>query len=245
MNRWGIIVLVLFSLATFGCTAELYHGLSESEANDMIVALDEVGIYGSKERDPSGDEVFLVKVPSAEKSDAWRALRQQGLPRPDPQGFGAFYPSDGLVPTAGEERVLLQYATAQELRASLLTIDGVLDAHVNLVMPEKARVRLSKDKPEPPRASVVVTHGSDAKAPISEEAVKALVAGGVEGMSPDDVKVMISTISTAPSGEPRYKQVGPISVAPSNQTLMQMVLGGMVFLIMLLAGAIVFLVVRR
>lgn len=245
MKNWGTIAIILLTLGMFGCTTELYHGLNESEANDMVVALEEVGINAGKERDPSGEAAFMVVVPSGEKGDAWRILRQRGLPRPDPQGFGAFYPSDGLVPTAGEERVLLQYATAQEIRHGLLTIDGVVDAHVNLVLPDKPRVRLSNDKPEPPRASVVITHAVDKKAPLKPDQVKAIVAGGVEGMSPDNVRVIISKVSSSPVGDPRYEQVGPISVAPSNQGLMQILFGGMVFLIMILAGAIVFLVVRK
>jgi type III secretion protein J len=240
MRIW--VILVAF-VALTGCTAELYHGLSEAEANDMIVALDEAGISANKAADPAG-EGWMVQVASGEKSDAWRVLRQRGLPRPEPKGFGSFYPSDGLVPTAGEERVLLQYATAQELRAGLLTIDGVVDAHVNLVLPEKPRVRLSDQPVEPPRASVVVTYGGEAS-PLSEDRVKSLVVGGVEGMTPEHVTVMLSRIETAAPGAPRYDQVGPISVAPANATMMQFVFGGMLLLIMVMAAAVVFLVVRR
>ncbi len=238
--KWFLIAMLI---VLTGCTADLYHGLSEGEANDMIVALDEAGISGTKVADPSG-EGWLVQVPEAEKSDAWRTLRQRGLPRAQTQGFGAFYPSEGLVPTAGEERVLLQYATAQEIAGGLLKIDGVVDAHVNLVLPEKPRVRLSDQPVEPPRASVVVTYGGD-KPPVTEKRVKALVAGGVEGMVPEHVTVIVSKLASRPAGDPRYEQVGPLSVAPAQHGLMQAVFGGLVLLVMLLAAGIVFLVVRR
>ena len=152
---WGISAVLVLLVAT-GCQQEVYHGLSERQANQLVVALEQHGIRADKAADGSEEESWMVTVPSGEKVRAWKLLEQKGLPRPEVSGIGEFYPTGGLIPTASEERVLYQYATAQELRKTLLKVDGVVAAQVNLVLPEKPRVRLANTEVEPPRASVLV-----------------------------------------------------------------------------------------
>src|SRR5690606_64424 len=128
--RTGWLCLAVLVLSA--CTEPVHHGLSERAANEMVVVLEQHGIEAHKERDPAGDGQWLVAVGAGARVEAWRILQIEGLPRPETGGFGSFYPGSGLIPTAGEERVVLQYATAQELQKALLKLEGVVDAHVNL-----------------------------------------------------------------------------------------------------------------
>lgn len=244
---WALLGLV--SLLLVGCTTELYHGLDEREANEMIVALERHGIQSDKELDPRDAEKWVVSVPNGVRVDAWEVLSARGLPRPDVSGFDAFYPRESLVPTADEERILLQYATAQELRETLLSIDTVIDAHVNLVLPEKPRVRLSTDTIAPPRASVLVKYRArdDEGPPISEADVKAMIAGGVDGLTQDNVTVLSTRadLGKQPVGEIQIASVGPVSVAAASKTALQLLVGGLVALMFALAGALVFVIFRQ
>lgn len=230
-----------------GCSEPIYHGLDEKQANEMVVVLEQHGLEAGKEKDPAGENTWKVTVPSAVKVEAWRVLQSQGLPRPKVSGFDAFYPSGGMVPTASEERVLLQYSTAQELRKSLLAVDSVVDAQVNLVLPEKPRVQLETTVVEPPRASVLIKHRSkDEKPPMTAEQVRKLVAGGVEGLDAKNVEVILTRAerSAKPLVEPPLATVGPVSVAKKSKGVFQLLVAAMAFCIVLLTGGIVFLIFR-
>lgn len=250
-SNWGLLLaVVVFALGIVGCKAEVYHGLEENQANRMVVALEQEGISADKAKDPAGDAKWMVTVPGGEKVRAWQVLEAKGLPRKDVSGFDEFYPSGGLIPTASEERILLQYATAQELRTTLLKVDGVVEAHVNLVLPEKPRVKLENTKVEPPRASVLVKYripkGVE-KAPLTQEDVRRIVAGGVESMSAENVQVTLSESQhdLKKIGDPDFSTVGPVSVAPRSKTMLQAVVGVMGLIIVLLGAGIVFLLWQK
>ncbi len=234
-------------LALTGCSEPIHHGLDENEANEMVVVLEQHGLQAGKERDPAADDAWKVTVPSAVKVEAWRVLQAEGLPRPQVSGFDAFYPSGGMVPTASEERVLLQYSTAQELRRSLLAVDAVVDAQVNLVLPEKPRVQLETTVVEPPRASVLVKYRSTVeKPPLGAEKVRSLVAGGVEGLDQKNVDVIFTRASRSaqPLAEPEFATVGPVSVAKESKGVFQLLVVAMAFCIVLLTGGLVYLIFR-
>jgi type III secretion protein J len=240
--------LVIVGLFVGGCTEPIYHGLGEKEANEMVVVLEQHGLEAGKERDPAADNAWKVTVPSAVKVDAWQVLQTEGLPRPKVSGFDAFYPSGGLVPTASEERVLLQYSTAQELRKSLLAVDSVVDAQVNLVLPEKPRVQLETTVVEPPRASVLIKHRAvDEEAGLlSTESAKKLVAGGVEGLDEENVEVIFTRAqrTAKPLAEPALATVGPVSVAHKSKSIFQFLIVAMGLIIVMMTGGMVYLVFR-
>jgi type III secretion protein J len=240
-------LFIVAGLFSNGCSEPIYHGLGEKEANEMVVVLEQHGLEAGKERDPAEDNTWKVTVPSAVTVDAWRVLQNEGLPRPKVSGFDAFYPSGGLVPTASEERVLLQYSTAQELRKSLLAVDSVVDVQVNLVLPEKPRVQLETTVIEPPRASVLIKYrASDEEPGLSAEAAKHLVAGGVEGLDRENVEVIFtrSQRTSEPLAEPVLVTVGPVSVAHKSKGIFQFLIVVMGLGIVLLTGGIVYLVFR-
>jgi type III secretion protein J len=240
------LLLATFLVAAVGCHNTLYHDLDERDANEMVVALEQSGIDAEKVADERDAERWAVRVPSGAHVEAMHALESRGLPRPEVHGFDAFYPSEGLVPTASEERVLLQFATAQELRRSLMAVDGVVDAHVNLVLPERRRALAGREQ-EPARASVVVKYDAAEKAPITVDEVKEVVSGGVPELEGERVSVLLTPSRAAmkPLEEPRLVQVGPISVPPGTQNLARVVFGLLTSLILGLAAALILVLVRR
>ena len=83
--------------------------------------------------------------------------------------------------------------------------------------------------------------------PVGKSEVRKLVAGGVERLSPDRVRVMLSRAegSVATLEEPELTSVGPVAVAPESKTILQAVIGLMGFIIVVLGGGIVYLLWRR
>ncbi len=74
--------LVLFApLCAIACSVPISSNLSESDANQALVALEKQGISASKERDPEGEEgTFRVVVPRDDASGAALVLTQENLP---------------------------------------------------------------------------------------------------------------------------------------------------------------------
>ncbi len=247
--RFASIICVLMLILT-GCTAEIHHDLDEQSANEMIVALEQHGITAEKAPDLNAEGRWMVQVGSADKVDAWQVLQAKGLPRPDVKGFESHYPSSGLIPTASEERILLQFSTSQELRRTLLTVDRIVDAQVNLVLPEKPRVPMPNQVIEKPRASVLIKYRATEKLetpPLTDEQVATLVSGGVEALDADLVKVIQTpeVASTAEIMAPRFAQIGPIAVAPQSKTWMQIILAALSFAVVFMGAIIAFLMIRR
>ena len=245
IRRVALIAGLVWALA--GCQEPLHHDLDEGEANAMVVALTQQGFDAEKLRDPHDGERWAIRVPTDQRVAAWTVLQQEGYPRPAAGGFGDYYPGNGLIPTAQEERVVLQYATAREIQSSLLRVDGIVDAHVHLVLPEKPRVRISADQVARPRASVLVQWSERVgEAPLDEEAVRALVSGAVEDLEPQAVHVVLTPVRIA-EGTPavqEFARVGPIAVAPSSRGLLQVVILFMGGVIIALASGLVFVVMR-
>lgn len=233
-----VMAMVLASLAMMvmaGCGQPLHHDLDEAQANAMVVALSQHGFEAEKIRDPHDGDRWAVSVPQADRVEAWSVLQQEGLPRPAASGFGDFYPGGGLIPTAQEERVVLQYATARELQTSLLKVDGIVDAHVHLVLPEQPRVQMSNTAVAQPRASVLVQwRDRNGHPPLDEQAIRDLVSGAVEGLQGERVHVVMTAVSPVERQPPedRLVQVGPLSVSPSSQ-------GPLKFLILMMGGVII------
>lgn len=246
-QRLAALGLILALTLMAGCKAEVYHALDERSANEMVVALEQQGIRGEKVPDPTTKETWMVIVPSESRVDALSTLKAQGLPRPAAEGFGKFYPSGGLIPTSNEEHVLLQYATAQEIRRGLLTVDGVVDAHVNLVMPKKARVRLSRDPEQKTRASILIKYrpNTEGKAPLNDAQVKSLVTGGVEEILPEDISVILSPEQSPAMAAMRMEQVGPIGVDPKSKLKLQLLISLLCGAILIMGAGIGFLLIRR
>lgn len=236
-------VLALVGLA-MGCDEPIYHDLDEGQANQMVLALSQHGLSAQKQRDPNDAARWAVTVPAPQRISAWEVLAQDGLPRPGAGGFDEFYPGSGLIPTAQEERVILQYATAREIQSSLLKVNGVVDAHVNLVLPEKPRVQMSNSVVAEPRASVLLQwRESEEGPPLSEEEVRLLVSGGVEQLNPESVHVvMVPIAAPPPAAAPQLVRVGPLKVAPESAGLLKLLVLLMGGIIIGLASLVAYLV---
>lgn len=224
-----------------GCHEPLYHDLDEPSANRMVVALHEVGVDARKVAMRQGG--FTVEIPTGSTPIAVQALDRRGLPRPQIEGFAATYPGDRLVPSPYEERALFQHATAQEVRRSLLTIDGVVDAHVNLVVPSPAH--RGRPEGEPPKASVVIQRHADADdSAVTHDELRRLVAHGVADLSEHNVNVLVTHTEKArelPALD--LVRVGPLTVPAPQKRLTQLVLAALLSGILLL-GLLLVTVVR-
>ena len=245
LGRTSRTAVVAGLLLCAACDATIASGLDEGQANDIMVALDARGIGAAKEREggASDEPSFEVRVPPADVGRALAVLRAAELPRRPEAGFDEVFGEASLVPTATEERARYVAALGGELARSIETIDGVLDARVHVALPDQRDFVLDDERPAP-RASVLVKY-APGDPPYDERSVRALVAGAVHGLSLDDVAV-IGVPGPAPrGGTAALVRVGPVAVSQGSATTLKAVLGGSLGLHVLMAGLLVFVMLRR
>lgn len=245
IGRARAAVLIALAIGACGCQAAIESGLPEAQANRVLVALDQHGIHGVKEAErSSGDRAtYSVVVAPDDVAAALAVLRAEDLPSEPEPGLQEMFGEGSLVPTATEERARLTAALGGELARSIEAIDGVLDARVHLALADRSDVLLD-DAPERPRASVLIRHRG-ATAPYSDEQIRRLVAGAIQGMDPSDVAIVAVAASEIATSTPHLTSIGPIAVSRGSATTLKLILGSMLAMNVLLAMGLVLALVRR
>ena len=191
-------LLVACAVVAIACgKEELLHGLEESQANQVLVALDEVGVAATKQRDDASDGAWRVEVSRSDSGRARQVLSETELPRQRPPGFGEVFGKGSIAPTSVEERALYLHALSGELARSVEAIDGVVAARVHVALPPVDPIRL---EPSPPsRAAVLVKARAGLRARLESLApgIQALGAGAVPGLEPSSVCVVVAEATPA------------------------------------------------
>lgn len=239
MRALGIVAVAVLA----GCSTPIQHGLDESAANEVVIALERTGIGACKARDEGNGEAFTISVSKGQSLRALEILQALGLPRGRRAGFGEVYKQASLVPTPGEERARFQEALAGEIERTLEKVDGVVGARVHLVLPEPNPLALD-GKPQVAAQAAVLLKLRVGPAPISEADVKKLVAGSVANLAPDSVAVVTTNAAIPPSAGPELVSVGPLRVAPGSRGLVLAGFFGSLAIIAVLA-ALLFIAARR
>jgi type III secretion protein J len=197
-----------------GCSQQLFGALEEHAANEVVAALRAEGVRAAKQ--PSDKGHWRVEVPDDDFARAVQVLKRRNLPSRDFEGLGHVFRKDSLVSTPTEERARLIFAMSQELERSLTELDGVVVARVHPVIPPQD---LLNQKPKPASASVLVKYRAGAEIAERESLIRALVASGIEGLSYDNVRVLLVPAET------RSVQEAPPAVSRAVPPLFWGVLG--------------------
>jgi len=174
-------------LVLAGCgRAELYGKLSETQVNEMIAVLQTAGISASKENE--GEAGFALTTSKGDFAHAVQVLNAQGYPREDFASLGTVFKKEGFVSSPTEERARLVYGLSQELTHTISDIDGVVQARVQLALPQD-RPLADADQQTPASAAVFIKYrpGTNIDAQVGK--IKALVVNSVEGLKIDNVSV--------------------------------------------------------
>ena len=209
-------VVLACALLLAGCQQELYMDLTESSANEMIAALANAGISASKSEVP--DHGWELLVDGSSVPTALNALKAVGLPRQPTQNLGEIFRKQGLVSTPAEERIRYIYGAEQELERTLLDVNGVIVAHVHVVIPENDPL---SDKIKPSSASVYVKYRPGIDLKMMAPMVKDLVAHSIEGLSYDNVSLFLQAAPPKENDRPQsLLQGGPLAGALSLVALL-------------------------
>jgi len=240
IRRRALCFVVLFAL---GCSAPIQHGLDETAANEILTSLERAGIGASKIRDDDG--AFAVSVSRTDAVPAMELLRSLGLPRGRRAGFGEIYKQPSLVPTQTEERARYVEALAGEIARTLETIEGVVSARVHLVLPEPDPLAIDGKPRVAAQAAVLLKIRAGRPLPIAEADARKLVAGGVPGVSPTEVAVVVTSAAEARAGRGSgLVALGPLHLTADSRDDLLVAAALAILVVALLAG-LVLLLARR
>lgn len=213
-NRIKFLSLAfLLMLVIVACgKAELYHGLTEKDANEILVALQQNGMPASKIKQTSQNvESWTIRVNSKDMSRAQQLLVQHNLPRPRAPGLEEICKEKGLIPTPAEEKCRYMLGKKGEIKNALTeNIPEVVDVDAILSIPEVDEFPVEGAEKKRPTASIVVKlkPTPNIQQTVNEAKIQRFVANAVEGLDPRDVTVILTYV-----GEGGTKTSGPESAA--------------------------------
>ena len=179
---------------------ELYQDLTELDAHEIIVLLDENGIEAVKQKVIRQNEVFYtVTVKPDVLARARSILVKNSLPRRKELGLPGVYKETGMIPTPDEQKARFLLAIKGEIINSLEKIPEIIDADVVLNVPTQNEFSSEEEKfRRRPTASVVIRAKSKLTgvAAVTEAKIQQFVSNGVEGLNPRDVTVLISYVQS-------------------------------------------------
>lgn len=189
MRNWLVALPLVFLV---GCKTSLFDGLSEDQANRIVAVLSHYGISSGKER--NADKTWSVEVEKADAVAAIELASAYALPRGGHTNLGELFKREGFISSPEEDRVRYVFGLTQELSDTLEKIDGVLVARVHIVEPERDPLTGSAAQPS---ASVLLRYRSDYNIEALRDKVRALVAGSVEGLTPERVSLTLVSVTPA------------------------------------------------
>ena len=193
--------LVVLTLLLTGCMQkELQTGLTESEAQEIIVLLRDNDISVTRKAAVGESEKALwdifIKGGDQDYFTALKILQEHGLPRERVKGLEDVFSKSGLIPTVGEEKARLILGLSGEMIRTLKSVAGVVDARVHVVLPENSPL-VDKSQWNTTTASVLLKYQGD-QVPLREDEVRNLVARGIEGLQPENVAVVFKKVDSRP-----------------------------------------------
>ncbi len=241
--RGRIALVFLAVLLLQACSVELYSGLNQRQANEIVATLMRHGIAAQSETAKDGK--MAVSVEKGRFAEAMAILDENGLPKQEFQTLGDVFKRGGLVSSPVEERATMIYGLSQELSQTISDIDGVLSARVHLVLPENDPLR---QQLVPSSASVFIRHRASVAMNELVPQVKMLVAKGVAGLTYDNVSVtLIPVAAPAPEAvtEPRLTSFLGIWLHPDSLNAAMWLFCGMAAVILALGSRLFYLQWRR
>jgi type III secretion protein J len=199
--------LALVALLVTACGSTIQHGLEERDANELVSVLVARGFHAAKAPEQGKRPTWAVEVDAAEATEALRVLTELKLPRPARATTRSLVESPGLIETPAGERLRQLEAEEGDLEEALETMTGVTQASVELVVPGPPR---PGQPASPSKAAVLLRVHPEALDRLAQARgeLKALVAGGVEGLRAEEVVLVLDPVTLLPPVPPE-RAVGP------------------------------------
>ncbi len=192
-----IIVLSILAVAIIAALAiflnqttytVLYSGMDAADTGKVLTALGEMGVEAKTE----GEDTILV--PEENEDEIRIELAGQGYPSSGVNDYSIYGNASGLGTTSAEKQVYYKYQLQSNLRATILKMEKIKDAVVNLDLGEDSSFVLSEND-RPATASIMLTLADGESLSGGEaKAIRELVAKSISGLDPKNIQIVDSKL---------------------------------------------------
>ena len=180
----GLIAFIIFFATRFsGPQMELlYSNLSATDSREIMKQLEMTGVPFRPGNDNKDILIPADKVPGVRMQ-----MAEQGLPSGGALGYELFDNQDALGTTNFMQNVNLVRALEGELARTIKSIEGIQNARVHLVMPQ--REMFTREMQEP-TASVYIKMRTGRLSDNQVNAVQHLIAAAVPKLKPTNISIV-------------------------------------------------------
>ena len=182
----AVLVTAIILAAVLGGKVEyevLYTGLDESEAGDIMVRLDDMGVAAKAQ----GSSTILVPSDSADETRM--TLASEGYPQSG-LNYDLFGSSATLGATDLQMQTYLQYQLQDNLRSTILKLDRIADCIVIINMPSESLFVLSSDESEASASVTVEVKNGEQLTHEEVQAIANLVLKSVSGLELENISIV-------------------------------------------------------
>jgi len=129
MKPCRLLLVCILALMLTACRVELYSGLTEQDANQMLAVLMQHCIDAEK---TAGDHGITLQVEKAQFVNAVEVLAMNGFPRKQFVTVDSMFPPGQLVESPAEEQQKILFLKEQRVENMLSKMDGVISAVVTI-----------------------------------------------------------------------------------------------------------------
>lgn len=183
-----IVIIVVSIVLNQKSYSVLYSGMNPEDAGEVMTVLNEMNVDAK----PRGDDTIMVE--SSQVDSVRMQLAAQGYPNSG-FTFEIFQNAAGLGTTDMEKRVYLQFQYQENLRRTIIKMDKVDDAVVNITLPEESPFVLDDgDKPASAAVMLMLKSGQRISQP-EVRAIAELVSKSVSGLELEHVRIVDSQMN--------------------------------------------------
>ena len=180
------LIIFTFSVSTRMGTVDmqpLYNDLDPVDANEIVARLEVANIPYRLEKEGKS-----LLVASGETGRVRILLAEAGLPRGGSSGYELFDKDEGLGTSSFKQNITKIRALEGELAKTIMSIAGIRNARVHLVLPER---QLFSEEKQAPSASVFLRLASSTTLSKSQVmAIQYLVASAVPELKTNAVSII-------------------------------------------------------
>ncbi|MDO8211420.1 flagellar basal-body MS-ring/collar protein FliF [Conexibacter sp. CPCC 206217] len=181
-----VVLFVLFKIATAPSYTTMLTGMEPKQTGEVTAALDERGIR--YELQNNGTALAVQKDQTAQ---ARIALAGAGVPASTQDGYKIL--DDQKLGTSNfQQQVNYQRALEGEIAQTIEQVDGVSDAQVQLVLPDR-EAQLFAENTSPATAAVLLSSGTAGLDEGQVRGIAQLVTNSVPGLKADKVTISDSS----------------------------------------------------
>ncbi len=210
------VLYLVFLVLLSACSKDILHDVSESRANSVMLALTQLGIDASKQREGSG---WTITVAADDAPQALDALQRARILGERPSAADA--PESGFILSREERTHFLERNLAGNLESTIERLPGVLEARVHLFLGLNESLAWRPQRgTKSASALLVVAAGTR----IDQSHIRSIVSGAA-GMTADRVTVVVSESELAMRPDPAATKVLAVSAVVPSSTWGLLLLG--------------------